>query len=197
MDPYSKSVSNVKTDDAHTHQEGMKTLIIHTVMLLGGGKAGFPNWSKNGLREQEKQAGLQFSLWLGSGLEWGFPHTGKGLCGLKPQLLQRKKHPGFFISLPRCRTEEKVERWLKRHHESNTKHQNTWLTDVGNVPPSVFTAEPNFGEGPRCFCRGSSKHTYEKPKLNFSSKFFKKTIYHDQTGLIPGIQSWSDIRQVY
>lgn len=142
MDPYSESLSNVKTDDNHTHQEGMKTLIIHTVRLLGEGKAGFPNWSKNGLREQEKEAGLQFSLWIGSGLEWGFPHTGKSSRSLIPQLLQRKKHPGFFfISLPRCRTEEKMERWLKHRHESNTKHRKMESDSLLQFAPDWLTSQ--------------------------------------------------------
>ena len=63
---------DVKTGDTHTTPEGMRKLITHTRGLLGEGNLCVPSQSKTGLRAQG---------WPGVSLqvEWGFPHTGKGL----------------------------------------------------------------------------------------------------------------------
>lgn len=105
----------------HTqHQEGMRKLITHTRGLLGEGKSCFPNQSKNVLGAQG---------WPGISLqvESGAFHAQAKACGLISRLLQRKKQPGsfiyFLISLPRCRTEGRMKRWLKYCHKLNTKYR--------------------------------------------------------------------------
>ena len=57
-------------------------------------------WAEHGLRSKGRR--LAWGVYSSWGLGWGFPHAGMTLCSLIFQYSQRKKHPEFLISQPRC-----------------------------------------------------------------------------------------------
>lgn len=83
----------------------MRSFINHIKRLCGYCKAGLPNWSENGLRDQGQETALEgylCAVW-----RWGLgevPMREQGLRGMN--LPPAPKEAGFFTSLPKYRAQE-------------------------------------------------------------------------------------------
>lgn len=122
--------SDVKTDDA-THTP--KVHYSH-YKAFWGVQGRLPRRSKNGSREQGKETGLGFLLWLKDGAEWGIQHTDRALNGLNFPLVPKEGDPGFLFSLPGCGAErESGGLGLKviSSHTSTLEWYDLWLARLG------------------------------------------------------------------
>lgn len=105
----------METGDAtHTSRGYENVFYLHKALWC---KQGLPSeLVKNGLREQGRETGLGFFLWLGVGSSEG-SHAQPGPC---PH--QRKERPSFVISLLSCGAEgEEGGLKLKRCQQLNIK----------------------------------------------------------------------------
>lgn len=77
----------------HTHQEGVKRFITHTVRLFGEGRVGLI--LVRSARVKEGMPGFGFH-WDG---EWGGVCTGRGWLGSLVPSPTKEAEPGFLLSL--------------------------------------------------------------------------------------------------
>lgn len=82
----------------HTHQQ-CKILIFHIMILSWEIRAGFPKWSKNSLREQEKGDWLGFYCDQRVEVGWGWPCICWGLHELNFLPKPRRKLSGLLAYL--------------------------------------------------------------------------------------------------
>lgn len=131
MDPQPWFSSDVKTDDATHIPRGYENVYYSCNEAFGEGQDRLPKLIWKQLERARKR------VWLGVFImvrEWGLDevsHVQAEACRVwvSPDNNQRRKHPGFPISLPRCRAEGKE--WDLKHKlcsKPNTKkwHQNPY-----------------------------------------------------------------------
>lgn len=81
-----------------------KRFIIYILMISGDNGIGFPSWSENSLKEQEKETGVRLLLWRGGEARERVLMLGPGLISFESPTSNKGEALVFLISFLRCDT---------------------------------------------------------------------------------------------